>query len=184
MTTILSIQITVNETKVSPARVTEEMVKGFVFLREGYFGLSEPDLSLDISTITVTKPKRERLSRKAEKPDPEAPNREYIGANPEPDGDPAIACPVCGTGLVPKVVGLTTEGEETDLWCSQCEDFPDMDSGRRYPDYPSIRVGSKHEEEPLNGRSWCAACGFVDELDLIKDRAAITQWHGDSFGLF
>jgi hypothetical protein len=169
MTTILSIQISVNETKVSPARVTEEMVKGFVFLREGYFGLSEPDLSLDISTLTVTKPKRERHSRKAEKPDPEP---------------PAIACPVCGTGLVPKTIGLTVEGEETDLWCSQCEDFPDMDSGRRYPDYPSIRVGSKHEEEPLNGRSWCAACGFVDELDLIKDRKAITQWHGDSFGLF
>lgn len=69
MTTILSVQITVNEEKVSPARVTEEMVKGFVFLREGYFGLHEADLSLDISTITVTKPKRERHSRHVEKPD-------------------------------------------------------------------------------------------------------------------
>lgn len=67
MTTILNVQITVNETKLSPARVTEEMVKGFVFLREGYFGVSETDLSLDISTITVTKPKRERHSRKVEK---------------------------------------------------------------------------------------------------------------------
>lgn len=71
MTTILSVQITVNEEKVSPARVTEEMVKGFVFLREGYFGLREADLSLDISTITVTKPKRERHSRHAEKSEPE-----------------------------------------------------------------------------------------------------------------
>lgn len=70
MTTILSVQITVNEEKVSPARVTEEMVKGFVFLREGYFGLHEADLSLDISTITVTKPKRERHSRHVEKNEP------------------------------------------------------------------------------------------------------------------
>ena len=124
MTTILSVQITINETKVSPARVTEEMVKGFVFLREGYFGLSEPDLSLDISTISVTKPKRERLSRKAEKPD------------------------------APTV------------------------------DWSSIRVGSAHAEGVHDGRALCAECGWVDELDLIKDRAAITQWHGDSFGLF
>lgn len=68
MTTILQVQITVNEAKLSPARVTEEMVKGFVFLREGYFGVSETDLSLDISTITATKPKRERHSRNVEKP--------------------------------------------------------------------------------------------------------------------
>lgn len=91
MTTILSVQITVNDEKVSPARVTEEMVKGFVFLREGYFGLSEPDLSLDISTITVTKPKRERHSRKAEKPNGVNPT-EFEGATVEEDGFHCMEC--------------------------------------------------------------------------------------------
>jgi hypothetical protein len=45
------------------------MVKGFVFLREGYFGLPEPDLRLNIDTLTVNKPKRERHSRHVEGPD-------------------------------------------------------------------------------------------------------------------
>ena len=104
MTTKLNVTITVNENKLSPARVTEEMVKGFVFLREGYFGVSEADLHLDIETLTVRSPKRERHSRHVETPDlppveePTADldgaddevlmhnaNQEYVDANPEPE---------------------------------------------------------------------------------------------------
>jgi hypothetical protein len=85
--TKLQVTITVNENKLSPARVAEEMVKGFVFLREGYFGVSETDLSLDLETLTVKSPKRERHSRHVETPEAETVNQEYIGANPEP-GEP------------------------------------------------------------------------------------------------
>jgi hypothetical protein len=89
--TKLQVTITVNENKLSPARVTEEMVKGFVFLREGYFGVSEADLRLEIETLTVKSPKRERHSRRVEAPDLEVVNQEYIDANPEPDEPEEVA---------------------------------------------------------------------------------------------
>ena len=42
------------------------------------------------------------------------------------------------------------------------------------------RIGSRHVEDVIGGRSRCGVCGWIDEADP-NDRT-VRAWHGDSFG--